>query len=67
MLLNFAQQNIVLLKVCKKKKKNDTDCYCHVFLCLGGGNMGFLMVLFLFFKDNLELLPLPKSICSSHI
>ena len=36
MLLNFAQENIVLLKV---YKKNDTDCYCHEFLCLDRGNM----------------------------
>lgn len=52
MLLNFAQENIVLLKV---YKKNDTDCYCHVFFCLDQGNMvgGGFFWLFCF-KDSLE-------------
>lgn len=62
MLLNFAQQNVVLLKV---YKKIDTDCYCHVFLCLDGGNMagGGVVLFSLFcFKDSLELSPLPISI-----
>lgn len=51
MLLNFAQQNIVLSKLYKKKK--DTDCYYHVFLCLDQGNIVFRFVFF-FFKTALN-------------